>query len=100
MTRIFYGKYVPEDPLLAPLFANMSLDHPERVAAWLAEVFGGPKLHSERYGGYERMVSRHLGKALSEQQRSDCEGPNVTVHTPPTRKSHSDSTIQPGSSVP
>src|SRR5262245_64521316 len=24
MTKIFYGKYVPEDPLLAPLFANMS----------------------------------------------------------------------------
>ena len=30
MTRIFYGKYVPQDPLLAPLFADMSPDHPER----------------------------------------------------------------------
>ena len=28
MTRIFYEKHVPEDPLLAPLFANMSPDHP------------------------------------------------------------------------
>ncbi len=70
MTRIFYGKYVPEDPLLAPLFANMAPDHPERVAAWLGEVFGGPKAYSDRYGGYERMVSRHLGKALSEEQRA------------------------------
>jgi CDGSH-type Zn-finger protein/truncated hemoglobin YjbI/ferredoxin len=70
MTRIFYGRYVPEEPLLAPLFANMSPDHPERVAAWLGEVFGGPKAYSERYGGYERMVSQHLGKAIREEQRA------------------------------
>jgi CDGSH-type Zn-finger protein/truncated hemoglobin YjbI/ferredoxin len=70
MTRIFYGKHVPQDPLLAPLFANMSPDHPERVAAWLGEVFGGPKAYSEGYGGYERMVSQHLGKALREEQRA------------------------------
>jgi CDGSH-type Zn-finger protein/truncated hemoglobin YjbI len=70
MTRIFYGKYVPEDPLLSPLFANMSPDHPERVAAWLGEVFGGPKRYSERYGTYHRMLSQHLGKALTEEHRS------------------------------
>ena len=70
MTRIFYGTYVPEDPLLAPLFADMAPDHPERVAAWLGETFGGPKVYSEQYGGYERMMSRHLGKALTEEQRA------------------------------
>jgi truncated hemoglobin YjbI/CDGSH-type Zn-finger protein len=70
MTRIFYGKYVPEDPLLAPLFANMSPDHPERVAAWLGETFEGPKAYSEGYGGYERMLSQHMGKALREEQRA------------------------------
>jgi CDGSH-type Zn-finger protein/truncated hemoglobin YjbI len=70
MTRIFYEKHVPEDPLLAPLFANMSPDHPARVARWLGEVFGGPKLYSDTYGGYDRMISQHLGKALTEQQRA------------------------------
>jgi CDGSH-type Zn-finger protein len=70
MTRIFYEKHVPEDPLLAPLFADMAPDHPQRVARWLGEVFGGPKLYSETYGGYARMVSAHLGKALTEQQRA------------------------------
>jgi CDGSH-type Zn-finger protein/truncated hemoglobin YjbI len=70
MTRLFYEKHVPEDPLLAPLFANMSPDHPHRVARWLGEVFGGPKLYSETYGGYKRMISQHLGKSLSEQQRA------------------------------
>ena len=52
MTRVFYEKYVPQDPLLAPLFATMSADHPQRVAKWLGEVFGGPKAYSQEYGGY------------------------------------------------
>jgi truncated hemoglobin YjbI/uncharacterized Fe-S cluster protein YjdI len=70
MTRLFYSKYVPDDPLIGPLFANMLPDHPERVAAWLGEVFGGPKRYTEQYGGYTRMVHQHLGKALTEAQRS------------------------------
>jgi CDGSH-type Zn-finger protein/truncated hemoglobin YjbI len=70
MTRIFYEKYVPADPLLAPLFATMAPDHPQRVARWLGEVFGGPPLYSENYGGYSRMISQHLGKALTEEQRA------------------------------
>jgi CDGSH-type Zn-finger protein/truncated hemoglobin YjbI len=70
MTRIFYEKHVSEDPLLAPLFANMSPDHPVRVARWLGEVFGGPKLYSETYGGYNRMISQHLGKGLTEEERA------------------------------
>jgi CDGSH-type Zn-finger protein/truncated hemoglobin YjbI len=70
MTRIFYEKYVPADDLLAPLFAGMSPDHPERVAKWLAEVFCGPHYYSEQYGGYPRMLSQHLGKCLTEEMRA------------------------------
>jgi truncated hemoglobin YjbI len=70
MTQIFYREYVPDDPLLGPLFADMSPDHPERVAAWLSEVFGGPSSYTERFGGYDRMVSRHLGQELREEQRA------------------------------
>ncbi|HWD53090.1 MAG TPA: CDGSH iron-sulfur domain-containing protein [Acidimicrobiales bacterium] len=70
MTRLFYEKHVPEDPLLAPLFANMSADHPQRVAAWLGEVFGGPKSYSRSYGGYPRMISQHLGKEITEEKRA------------------------------
>ena len=69
MTRLFYEKYVPQDPMLAPLFADMSADHPQRVAAWLAEVFGGPPAYSKRYGGYPRMISQHVGKCLTEDWR-------------------------------
>jgi CDGSH-type Zn-finger protein/truncated hemoglobin YjbI len=70
MTRIFYSKYVPEDPLVGPLFARMSPDHPERVAAWLSEVFGGPDFYSRQYGGYSRMISQHVGKCITEEQRA------------------------------
>jgi CDGSH-type Zn-finger protein/truncated hemoglobin YjbI/ferredoxin len=70
MTRIFYSKYVPDDPLIGPLFASMLPDHPERVASWLGEVFGGPKNYSSRYGGYSRMISQHVGKGLTEAQRA------------------------------
>ncbi len=70
MTRLFYEKHVPADPLLAPLFADMSADHPQRVAKWLGEVFGGPACYSDEYGGYPRMISQHVGKCLTEQQRA------------------------------
>lgn len=70
MTRLFYEKFVPADELLAPIFANMSTDHPQRVAKWLGEVFCGPKLYSQEHGGYSRMISEHLGKCLTEEMRS------------------------------
>ncbi len=70
MTRLFYDKYVPQDPLLGPLFAHMAPDHPERVATWLGEVFGGPSTYSDDYGGYARMLSQHVGKGLTETQRA------------------------------
>ncbi|GAA1693665.1 hypothetical protein GCM10009765_48650 [Fodinicola feengrottensis] len=70
MTRIFYEKYVPSDPLVGPIFANMAADHPERVAEWLGEVFGGPKFYSTEHGGYSRMISQHVGKNLTAPQRA------------------------------
>src|SRR5262249_62182135 len=69
MTRLFYSKYVPEDPLIGPLFADMSPDHPERVAAWLGEVFGGPKNYSERYGGGKRKSFPHTGTRKKKKHR-------------------------------
>jgi truncated hemoglobin YjbI len=61
--------HVDEEPLLHPLFAEILPDHPERVAAWLGEVFRGPTNYSEQYGGYPRMLSQHVDKQISEAQR-------------------------------
>ncbi|WP_205856215.1 group II truncated hemoglobin [Phytoactinopolyspora endophytica] len=64
----FYDKVV-KDEVLEPVFHGMNPDHPRHVAAWLAEVFGGPKVYSERHGGHAHMVGRHLGRAITESQR-------------------------------
>ena len=69
LAAAFYTR-VREDELLAPLFARMSEDHPHNVATWLAEVFGGPLAYTEEHGGYAHMLSKHLGLAISEEQRA------------------------------
>ena len=69
LTDAFY-KRVRADDVVGPLFANMPDDHPHHVAMWLAEVFGGPPTYTEELGGYPRMVSKHLGLAISEAQRA------------------------------
>lgn len=64
----FYGR-VPSDPLLAPVFANMSPAHVAHVTAFVAEVFGGPTTYSGEHGGHPNMIRHHIGKSLSEAQR-------------------------------
>jgi hemoglobin len=65
---VFYKK-VLEDPLLLPVFGHMSPDHQRHVAHFVAEVFGGPSTYSEQEGSHARMIQRHVGKHLTEQQR-------------------------------
>jgi hemoglobin len=64
----FYEK-VPDEPLLAPLFAHMDPHHAQFVAAWVGEVFGGPKAYSTTRGGHAHMISRHVGRGITEEQR-------------------------------
>ena len=68
LTGTFYDE-VRRDPVLEPVFRHMDERHPRHVAVWLGEVFGGPPLYTDEHGGYAQMVSKHLGKALTEQQR-------------------------------
>ena len=69
LTTAFYER-VRRDDLLQTLFANMPDDHPRHVAMWLAEVFGGPATYTDELGGYPRMLSKHLGLGITEQQRA------------------------------
>ncbi|KFC67716.1 putative hemoglobin protein [Devosia sp. LC5] len=68
LTAEFYAR-IPDDPVLAPVFAHMAADHPEHVALFLAEVLGGPELYSREHGGHPEMVRHHLGRHLSEAMR-------------------------------
>jgi hypothetical protein len=62
------------------------------------------RLHWERHpyaGGVPAAGGRSMtSKTFRWWWRWSGEGPNVTVERPPTRRSHCDSTIHPGSSVP
>jgi hemoglobin len=69
LTDAFYGR-VRADPILAPVFSNLPEDHPHHVAVWLGEVFGGPPIYTDQHGGYPHMLSRHLGLAITEEQRA------------------------------
>ena len=73
LTTHFYAR-VPNDPILAPVFARMPADHPAHVAQFLSEIFGGPPMYTTEHGGdrggHARMVSHHLGRMLTQEQRS------------------------------
>lgn len=68
LTTRFYER-VKSDSLLAPVFAQMSADHPSHVAAFIAEVLGGPPTYSEQHGGHPHMIQRHLDRHLTQEQR-------------------------------
>ncbi|PHY20008.1 group II truncated hemoglobin [Caulobacter sp. BP25] len=64
----FYVR-VPEDPVLAPVFAGMDPRHAQHVAAFVGEVFGGPKAYTQAGGSHAAMIRKHLGRHLTEAQR-------------------------------
>ncbi|MFF0726654.1 group II truncated hemoglobin [Streptomyces sp. NPDC004134] len=68
LTETFYG-HVRKDPVLAPVFAGMDDEHPQHVAMFLAEVFGGPERYSAERGGHDHMARMHLGRHITEEQR-------------------------------
>lgn len=68
LTTRFY-EHVRQDALLAPVFAHMGSDHPEHVAAFLAEVLGGPSTYSEKHGGHPHMIRQHLDRHLDQAKR-------------------------------
>lgn len=68
LTARFY-EHVHEDELLKPVFAHMRAEHPAHVAAFLAEVLGGPAAYSESHGGHPHMIQQHLNRHLTHDKR-------------------------------
>jgi hemoglobin len=54
------------DPLLNHPFSGPGLkpDHLDRLALYLGEVFGGPAIYSELYGGESTMQALHAGNGI------------------------------------
>jgi hemoglobin len=71
LARLFTRFYerVPADALLGPVFAHMDPQHAAHVAAFVGEVFGGPRRYTDEHGGHPAMIRKHLGRALDERKR-------------------------------
>jgi truncated hemoglobin YjbI len=66
----FYDLVETEAPDIAALFGGqVSDEHRERVTDWWTEVMGGPSAYSDKRGGYEHMLGRHRGLAITPEQR-------------------------------
>ena len=68
LTDRFY-EHVKQDALLGTVFEHMGADHPAHVAAFLAEVLGGPAGYSARHGGHPHMIRQHLNRHLTQEMR-------------------------------
>jgi hemoglobin len=66
---VFYD-LVEQEPDLARLFGGtVSEEHRDHVTAWWVEVMGGPPRYTDELGGYEHMLARHRGLAITADQR-------------------------------
>jgi hemoglobin len=69
LIEAFYDR-VEDDELLSPLFGgSVGEEHRRNVTAWWCEVFGGPAGYTDELGGYDRMVGKHRGLAITSEQR-------------------------------
>ena len=68
LTTRFY-QHAAADPVLAPIFSGMDGHHPQFVAQFIGEVFGGPRTYSSERGGHAHMIGAHLNRHLTEVQR-------------------------------
>ena len=65
----FYDR-VEGDELVSRFFpGGVHEAHRDHVAAWWAEVFGGPARYTDELGGYEHMVARHRDLDITSEAR-------------------------------
>ncbi len=67
--NVFYD-LVEQDELLGPVFGgHVGAEHRRNATTWWCEVMGGPSEYTDEQGGYEHMLSRHIGLAITAEQR-------------------------------
>lgn len=56
------------DPVLNHAFGHDGHpEHVQRLAAYWAEIFGGPRVYTEKYGGHSAMLNLHAGTGADEE---------------------------------
>jgi hemoglobin len=67
--NVFYD-LIEGEPDLAALFGGrVSAQHRDHVTTWWCEVMGGPADYTAHHGGYEHMLARHRGLAITADMR-------------------------------
>jgi hemoglobin len=62
--------FTEQDAELARLFGGrVSEEHRRNVTAWWCEVMGGPDRYTTDHGGYEHMLAKHRGLAITPELR-------------------------------
>ena len=66
---VFYDLVEGDDLLRAMFGGRVTEEHRRNVTTWWCEVMGGPAEYSAREGGYEHMLGKHRGLAITAEQR-------------------------------
>jgi hemoglobin len=69
LAAAFYRR-VFADPVMIPLFHDLTEDHVGRMALFLGEHFGGHTDHTQQRGGFSTMISVHHALDISDVQRN------------------------------
>jgi len=65
----FYDLVEGDDELSAVFGGLVTEEHRRHVTTWWCEVMGGPDAYTTDHGGYEHMLARHRGLAITGEQR-------------------------------
>lgn len=63
-------RHMAADELLGPWFSRAAPTHVRHLAAWLAEVFGGPADYTRAHGDIAPILARHAGLDIPEGHRA------------------------------
>ena len=69
LIEAFYDRVEADGEISRYFPGGVHAEHRDHVSAWWSEVFGGPSRYSDELGGYERMVSRHIGLGITPEAR-------------------------------
>ncbi|MDE2125657.1 MAG: globin [Armatimonadetes bacterium] len=67
LTSAFYRR-IEQEPLLRPMYPDELAPAAERLALFLAQFFGGPRLYSEQRGA-PRLRMRHMAFDIGQRER-------------------------------
>lgn len=65
----FYDLLEADEELCALFGGSVSEEHRLNVTLWWCEVMGGPSRYTEDRGGYEHMLAKHRGLAITPALR-------------------------------